>query len=80
VDEIILNPEADPDRVLALSFWKTRENAERYHRDQYKNIHESVRHLRQAGPNIRTFDVHRSTGQKIAAERAGLKLGRPVFT
>ena len=70
VDEIILNSDAEPNRVLALSFWKTKEDAERYHREQYKNIHESMRHLLDAEPNIRTFDVHTSTGQKIAAERA----------
>jgi len=70
VDEIILNSDAEPDRVLALSFWKTKEDAERYHREQYKNIHESVRHLLQTEPNIRTFDVHATTGQKITAGRA----------
>jgi len=70
VDEIILNSEADPDTVLALSFWKTREDAERYQREQYKNIHDLLRHLLQGEPNIRTFEVHTSTGHKIAAERA----------
>jgi heme-degrading monooxygenase HmoA len=70
VDEMILNSDAERDRVLALSFWKTREDAERYHREHYKNVHESLRHLLQADPNIKTFDVHSSTGQKIAAERA----------
>ena len=70
VDEIILNSEGEPDRVLALSFWKTKEDAERYRREQYKNVLESVRHLLQTEPNIRMFDVHSSTGQKIAAERA----------
>jgi heme-degrading monooxygenase HmoA len=70
VDEIILNAEGEPNRVLALSFWKTKEDADRYHREQYKNIHESMRHLLDAEPNIRTFDVHTSTGQKIAVERA----------
>ena len=70
VDEIILNSDAEPDRVLALSFWKTKEDAERYQREQYKNIHDSLRHLLEAEPNIRTFDVHASTGQKIAVERA----------
>jgi heme-degrading monooxygenase HmoA len=70
VDEIILNSDAEPDRVLALSFWKTKEDAERYRREQYKNVLESLRHLLQAEPNIRTFDVHSSTGQKIAVERA----------
>ncbi len=68
-DEIILNSEAEPNRVLALSFWKTKEDAERYHREQYRNIHESLRHLLQTEPNIRTFDVHTWTGQN-EAERA----------
>jgi hypothetical protein len=36
--------------------WKTREDAERYQPEQYKNIRDSVRHLLQAEPNIRTFD------------------------
>jgi len=70
VDEIILNSDDEPDRVLALSFWKTKEDAERYHREQYKNIHESVRNLLQVEPIIRTFDVHTTTGQKMASERA----------
>jgi heme-degrading monooxygenase HmoA len=69
VDEIILNSEAEPDRVLALSFWNTKEDAERYHREQYRNIHESLRHLLQTEPNVRTFDVHTWTGQKVT-ERA----------
>jgi hypothetical protein len=58
VDEIILNADAEPDRVLALGFWKTREGAERYRHEQYKNIHDSLRHLLETEPNIRTFDVH----------------------
>lgn len=70
VDEIILNSDAEPDNVLGLSFWKTKEDAERYQREQYKNVHDLVRHLLQTEPNIRTFDVHTSTGQKIAVERA----------
>src|SRR5258707_5483377 len=70
VDEIVLNSDVEPNRVLALSFWKTKEDAERYHREQYKNIHESMRHLLDAEPNLRTFDVHTSTGQKMAVERA----------
>ena len=50
VDEILLVSNAEPDRVLALSFWKTRDDAERYHREQYKNVAESLRHLLGAEP------------------------------
>ena len=69
-DEIVLHADAEPDRVLALSFWKTKDDAERYHREQFKNIHESLRHLLDAEPKVRTFDVHTSTGHKIAAGKA----------
>ncbi|MGD0214901.1 MAG: antibiotic biosynthesis monooxygenase [Terriglobales bacterium] len=70
VDEMLLVSNAEPDRVLALSFWKTKEDAERYHRDQYKNVTETVRHLLAADPFVRTFDVHTSAGLKIVASRA----------
>ncbi len=38
VDETVLASDADPDRVLAISFWNTKEDAERYHREQYPAI------------------------------------------
>lgn len=70
VDEMLLVSNAEPDRVLALSFWKTKEDAERYHRDQYKNVTETVRHLLGSEPFIRAFDVHTYAGLKVVAGRA----------
>jgi heme-degrading monooxygenase HmoA len=70
VDEVLLVSNAEPDRVLALSFWKTREDAERYHREQFKKISEMLGYLFQTEPMIRTFDVHTSSGLKIVAGRA----------
>lgn len=70
VDEILLVSDAEPDRVLALSFWKTRDDAERYHREQYKNVAEALRHLLGTEPMIRTFDMQTSSGHKIVAGRA----------
>src|SRR5260370_41283426 len=45
VDEIILNSDMEPDRVLALSFCKPKEYARLYHREQNKTIHDSMSHL-----------------------------------
>ena len=70
VDEILLVSDAEPDRVLALSFWKARDDAERYHREQYKNLAESLRYLFAAEPLMRTFDMQTSSGRKIVAGRA----------
>ena len=45
VDEIVLVSDADSNRVLALSFWKTREDAERYQREQYNSVRETLQPL-----------------------------------
>jgi len=70
VDEIVLVSDAEPDHVLALSFWNKRGDAEQYHREQYPKIHENLRHLLDAEPMIRTFDVHSSITHKVAADKA----------
>ena len=70
VDEIVLVSDADSDRVLALSFWKTREDAERYQREQYNSVRETMQSVLEADPVVRTFEVHTSTGHKITAGKA----------
>ncbi len=67
VDETVLVSDKDDNRVLSLSFWNTKQDAEEYHRAQYEKVHEMVRHLLEAEPLIRTFDVHTSTTHRIAA-------------
>ena len=70
VDEIVLVSSGDPDRVVALSFWNKKEDAEEYQREQYQKIHDTLRHLLETEPDIRTFDVHTSTTHKITAKQA----------
>ena len=70
VDETVLVSDKEDNRVLSLSFWNTREDAEEYHRAQYEKVHEMVRHVLDAEPVIRTFDVHTSTTHRIAAGKA----------
>jgi heme-degrading monooxygenase HmoA len=70
VDETVLVSDAEDNRVLALSFWNTREDAEKYRRAEYQKVHETVRHLLEVEPVIRTFDVHTSTTHRIAAGKA----------
>ena len=57
-------------RVLGLSFWNSREDAERYHREQYPKIHEMLKPLLETEPLIRTFEVHSSTTHPIVAGKA----------
>src|SRR4030095_4571703 len=70
VDETVLVSDVEPNRVLAISFWNTKEDAERYHREQYPAIHEMIRPHLDAEPVVRTFDVDTSTAHKIAASKA----------
>lgn len=70
VDEIALVSETEPDRVLGISFWDSREDAELYRREQFPKIHDSVRHLLEGEPVVRTFNMVPYSGQKIAAEKA----------
>jgi heme-degrading monooxygenase HmoA len=70
VDEITLVSSTEPDRVLALSFWDTEEQAERYNREQFPTVSEIVRPLLETAPKVETFNVDTSTMHKIATGKA----------
>jgi heme-degrading monooxygenase HmoA len=70
LDETVLTSDTESNRILALSFWKTREDAERYHREQYPKINEILSSQLESTPVIRTFNVHTSTPHKISAGKA----------
>ena len=70
VDETVLVSDTEANQVLGLSVWNSKEDAERYHREQYPQIHESLKHLLEAEPVIRTFDVQSSTTHRITARKA----------
>jgi quinol monooxygenase YgiN len=70
VDETVLTSDTESNRVLALSFWNAKEDAERYHREQYPKVNELLSHLLDTAPAIRTFDVHTSTAQRVTAGKA----------
>src|ERR1700726_3383906 len=56
VDEMVFVSDKEDNRVLSLSFWNRREDAEEYHRVDYPKVHDLVRNLIEAEPMIRTFD------------------------
>jgi len=70
LDETVLTSDTEPNRVIGLSFWNTKEEAERYHREQYPKINEMLSPLLETAPVISTFNVHTSTPHKIAAGKA----------
>ena len=70
VDEMVLVSDTEHNRILGISFWNSKEDAEQYHREQFPKIHDSVRHLLESDPQVRTFDVHTSTTHRIEAGKA----------
>jgi len=59
-----------PNRVLAISFWHSREDAERYAREQFPAIQQLLHPYLETEPVIRTFDVDTSTTHRITAGKA----------
>ena len=70
VDEMVLLPDKEDNRILGLSFWNSKEDAEQYHREQYPKVRKTLEHLLEVEPVIRTFDVHTSTTHRITAGKA----------
>ena len=65
-DEIVLVSNTEPHRLITLSFWNAREDAEHYNRETYPKITEMIRNLCEGEPTVRTFDVETSTAHNIA--------------
>src|ERR1700681_3854083 len=70
IDEMVLTSDTEPNRVMALSFWKTKEDADRYQREQFAKVTEILSHHLESAPAVRTFNVHTSTPHRIAAGKA----------
>ncbi|HZU43528.1 MAG TPA: antibiotic biosynthesis monooxygenase [Terriglobales bacterium] len=70
VDCITLTSDTDPERVVAISFWNTKNDAERYHRENYSRIMSILEPALQNEPRVHTYNVEQSTAHKIAAGKA----------
>jgi heme-degrading monooxygenase HmoA len=70
VDLISLVQDSDRERQVALSFWNTKEDAERYHRENYNRILEMIKPYLKKDPKVETFNVDTSTSHRIAAGKA----------
>ena len=70
VDEITLSSETEPNHILALSFWNTHDDADRYQRNEYQKINDMIQHLVETSPKVKTFNVENSTTHKVVAGKA----------
>jgi heme-degrading monooxygenase HmoA len=69
VDLITLESEEESERLVSISFWNTKQEAERYHREQYLRIVEMLKPLLKGDPKVDTFSVGHSTAHRIAVEK-----------
>jgi heme-degrading monooxygenase HmoA len=70
VDELVMVSNTQSDRLLAISLWKTQEDAERYNREQYPTVNELIKNQVASAPKVQTFTVSLSTAHRIAAGKA----------
>ena len=70
LDEMVLISDMEANRVLAISYWENKDEADRYEREHFGKVTEILSNLLETSPVVRTFQVHTSTLHKIAAERA----------
>ena len=70
VDEILLVSDTERDQLLALSFWKTHQDAERFTHEHYLRINGLISHLVEGAPISRTFNVDAFRSHHIAAGKA----------
>ena len=70
LDEQVLTSDMESDRILALSFWQKKEDAERYQREEYSKVREMLSPFLESEPMVKMYNVHTSTPHKIATGKA----------
>jgi heme-degrading monooxygenase HmoA len=71
IDEIVLIAEHDADMVIAMSFWKTKADAEDFHEKHFKAINQMIQHLVHVMAKVHLFSVETSTVHHVAKGKAG---------
>jgi quinol monooxygenase YgiN len=70
VDLLALSSEDEPERTVSISLWKSRADAERYHRAHFDEIIHSIRHTLRDEPSVEFYDVQASTAHRFAVGKA----------
>jgi heme-degrading monooxygenase HmoA len=70
VDLLGLSSEDEPERTVSISLWTSRADAERYHREHFDGILDSLRPLLRDEPSVEFYNVEASTAHRIAAGKA----------
>lgn len=57
----------DKKEAVAISFWDTKQNADRYERELYPDVRDTMQAWYREPPQVRAFEVANSTWHKIHA-------------
>jgi heme-degrading monooxygenase HmoA len=70
LDVFCLIPEEIADSVIAISFWETRETAEKYHHEAFRKVAEIYHPFLEGLIQVRGCDVPVSTGYRAKFAKA----------
>jgi quinol monooxygenase YgiN len=70
VDEILLFSEDDPNCAVGISLWNAKEDAERYHRDVFPRMINTLQQIIDTPPTVRAFNVESSETFRVAEGKA----------
>jgi quinol monooxygenase YgiN len=70
VDLIALSSDDEPERMVGISLWHSRADADRYHQDHFEQIMNAVRPLLLDEPSLECYNVEASTVHGIAVGKA----------
>ena len=70
IDLIALRDNDNPQRIVCLSFWNTKESVIHYHREHYDSIVQMLSSVLETTPTLETLRVEISTPHRIAIGRA----------
>jgi heme-degrading monooxygenase HmoA len=70
IDLVALTDDKDDERVVCLSFWNSKESEERYQREHYDTIVQTLGAELDGKPTLETLEVVISTVHRIASSNA----------
>ena len=70
VNMIALSDDVHPEHLVYLNFWKSKEDAQQYHRERYAQIVNMIRPLITGPPTVENFTVEVSTSHEVVASKA----------
>ncbi len=70
IDEIVLIADHDADQVLAMSFWKSKADADDFHHREFKRINDMIQHLAHTAATVQVYAVETSTLHHIVKGKA----------